>query len=331
MADHHSNDTHVRLSALRATARSFRSNRNDVSACDGASPRWASCRRARRGESAGSQSLADPIFLPGWRKTVRAAPPQKLGSSRRFDARVRIFLALVQPLAARFPYQEILSSTELCALEQMTSVQARTRALAGRVLLRTSLTHTVNGQIRPCEWRIRTTEDGRPVLARGMPSLQFSISHAELVTAVAVSERLPVGVDIEPVHEIPVNNLVEAFCCSCEQDSLHAASSNEKSREFTRLWTLKEAYTKLIGAGHSADFASIGFCLEPPHLLHATARLPEDGTYFETLWVTAGHTLHHLSIAIGFPPSTTPKTTLQVLTLSTKGKCTTHAPSISIE
>jgi phosphopantetheinyl transferase len=331
LADHH-NDKYERLSDLRVP-RSFRSNRNDESAYDDASLRWAGCRGAKHGESAGNRPLATPIFLPGWQKTVSAAPLQNIASSRRFCARVEIFIALVEPLVAGFPYREMLSSTELCALGQMTSVQARNRALAGRILLRTSLTHAVNGRIQPCDWRICTTEDGKPVLARGMPSLQFSISHAELVAAVAVSERLPVGIDIEPVRELPVNNLVEAFCCSCEQDSLHAASSIEKSREFTRLWTLKEAYTKLIGAGHSMDFASIGFSLEPPHLLHPTAQVADDGTYFETLWVTAGRTLHHLSIAIGLPPSTAPTTTLQVLTLSTAngGKCTTHTPNISVE
>jgi phosphopantetheinyl transferase len=328
----HNNGKRGRLAALHTNTRSFWSNRNGVSACGGTSLRWSTCQGPKCEEGAGNQPT-NPIFLPGWRKTVRAASPQKTDFSPRSDARVEIFLAPVQPLAASFAYREMLSSTEMCALGQMTSAHARNCELAGRILLRTSLTHAVNGRLQPCEWRIRTTESGKPELARGMPNLQFSVSHAELVAAVAVSERLPVGIDIEPVREIPVGDLITAFCCSCENDSLRAASPTEKSREFTRLWTLKEAYTKLIGAGHSVDFASIGFCLEPPHLLHATARVPEPGTYFETLWVTAGRTLHHLSIAIGFPPSTTPTTTLRVLTLSTAdaGQCTTPAPNISIE
>ena len=44
--------------------------------------------------------------------------------------------------------------------------------------------------------------DGR-VIAKGMPQLNFSISYAEPVVVVAVSEKLPVGIDVETVEDTP--------------------------------------------------------------------------------------------------------------------------------
>jgi phosphopantetheinyl transferase len=284
---------------------------------------------ARAQPSSASAPRQQASFVKGWCKTIGARRLQAVAAS----GRVEIWLAPIQAIAEHSNYREILSTSELLALDQIRSALLHDRKLVGRVVLRTALSHAVNWRIGPREWRIQPDANGRPHIAKSMQQLHFSISYAEPVVMVAVSEKFPVGIDAETVEDTSTEDLITAFCCPCEQSLLHTgvASASQNSRDFIRLWTLKEAYTKLVGLGHGIDFGSIGFSLDSLHLLHGGAAAAQDrNIHFETMWVTSGRTLHHVAIAIDL--SARASADLQVMTMAgADGSATAiHVPNVNV-
>lgn len=281
---------------------------------------------ARAQPSSVGEPRQQASFVKGWCKTVGVAPHNAVASGR-----VELWLAPIQGVAEQGAYREILSANELLALDQIRSLLLHDRKLAGRVILRTALSHGVDGRVGPREWRILPDANGRPRIAKSMPQLNFSISYAEPVVAVAVSERFPVGIDVETVEDTSTEDLITAFCCPCERSLLHTGAASQNSRDFVRLWTLKEAYTKLAGLGHGIDFDSIGFNLDSLHLLHGAGAPAQDrNIHFETMWVTSGRTLHHLAIAIGL--SARASADVQVMTMAgADGSATAiHVPNVNV-
>ena len=86
-------------------------------------------------------------------------------------------------------------------------------------------------------------------------------------------------------------------------------------RELIRLWTLKEAYAKLIGIGAGVDFSSLGFSFISLRLTHGAACENELQAHFETMFVSNGNGLSHVSLAIGMPAFAALHAELQVMTL----------------
>jgi phosphopantetheinyl transferase len=281
----------------------------------------------RATENGAGQTQRQIRYIEGWRKTVGTAD-----TSTAERARIEVWLGPIQSLAADSDYQEILSANELLALDQIKAPALRSRKLAGRALLRTALSHAVSGRIAPREWRIYPDAKGRPLIAKSMPQVNFSVSYAEPVVVIAASERIPIGIDVATVEDT-TEDQIAAFCCSCEQDLLDGGPTSQNSREFIRLWTLKEAYTKLVGLGHGIDFDSIGFSLDSLHLLHGTsAQVKDRNVHFETMWVTSGRTLNHVSIAIDFSASAHASADLQVMSVASADESAPaiHVPNVNI-
>lgn len=91
------------------------------------------------------------------------------------------------------------------------------------------------------EIRIRRDAYGKPFLEGNR--LYFNISHSGDYLAAAVSEQ-PVGIDIEgmrPVREGMYRKVVRQM----EQELI----GSEREKDFIRLWTLKESFTKAEGQG----------------------------------------------------------------------------------
>jgi phosphopantetheinyl transferase len=284
--------------------------------------------RARPQKCGANEPRQQANFVKGWCKTIGAAPHEASAARDR----VVVWLGPVQALAAHSDYRDILSADELAALDQIRSPLLHDRKLSGRVVLRTALSHAVNGRIAPRDWRIHPDANGKPRIAKSMPQLNFSISYAEPVVVVAVSEKILVGIDVETVEDAPAEELITAFCCPCEQGLLHSGAASQNSRDFVRLWTLKEAYTKLAGVGHAIDFDSIGFSLESLHLLHGgSASVQDRNIHFETMWVTSGRTLNHVAVAIDL--STHLSADLEVVSMANEGGGGTaaiHVPNVNI-
>lgn len=94
--------------------------------------------------------------------------------------------------------------------------------------------------------------------AHGKPYIEgdpfyFSISHCKGLVLVAVGDA-EVGADCEKIrpHDLRVLERV-----ANENEKQRIMSSSDKAREFFRLWTMKEAYVKMIGTGIGYPLKSI--------------------------------------------------------------------------
>lgn len=109
--------------------------------------------------------------------------------------------------------------------------------LISRILLRSALSRLLGGD--PREWRFITGDTGKVMLAHrpGVPFVDFSISHCDGAVAIAVSRSGKIGIDVE----------------SLEAEQVFAREEVRRSSGLIRLWTRKEAYSKLLGMGINAD------------------------------------------------------------------------------
>ena len=96
---------------------------------------------------------------------------------------------------------------------------------------------------------------GKPKLIHDF--LHMNLSHCKGLAVAAVG-RMPLGVDAEAPRTVR-DSLLERVCAPEECAAIR--SSNDKDREFTRFWTLKEAYAKYTGKGIGQDFSKLAFTI----------------------------------------------------------------------
>jgi phosphopantetheinyl transferase len=241
--------------------------------------------------------LQRQCFVEGWRKRVgaRRAP---LTPDAPTDV-VSVWIATVQQMAALADCEFILSSDDRAFINQHRAPSSRASTMAARILLRLALSAASDTPVGLAAWRTKTQETGKPELCGGFPRLQFSFTHTRSLVAVAVASHCSVGVDIECADQEIEPNVFDMFCCPAEVSSLHSAAASTMSREFVKLWTLKEAHSKLLGRGHAIDLRLL--CGIPAaDGADACDHRPEH-VHRESVFVTQDMVLHHLSVAIELP------------------------------
>lgn len=99
---------------------------------------------------------------------------------------------------------------------------------------------------------------GKPSLEEH-PEVHFNLSHAKGIAACIVSGR-ECGIDCESVREFRPNVMKRAFT-EAERELVMSSAEDERDLMFFRIWTLKEAYIKMIGKGLSFPLneAEFGF------------------------------------------------------------------------
>jgi 4'-phosphopantetheinyl transferase len=143
----------------------------------------------------------------------------------------------------------LMSKSEAARLPRMQGQRQR-ELLFGRFALRALLgqrCHVDLGKIR-----LRRNEFGKPALAPGVCELpvQFNVSHARDVLAVALSEHAPIGVDVEWTNLRLLDQAIalsREFFAQSEAQWLIDTKAALRTREFCRMWTLKEAAVKAVG------------------------------------------------------------------------------------
>jgi len=95
-------------------------------------------------------------------------------------------------------------------------------------------------------------EHGKPSIM-GHPEIHFNLSHCKEAVVCVVSDQ-PIGVDVESLREYK-DRLGEY---TMNEEELHQIkTASHPDSEFIRLWTMKEATTKLIGTGISNDMKTV--------------------------------------------------------------------------
>ena len=95
---------------------------------------------------------------------------------------------------------------------------------------------------------IRFLENGKPVL-RAHPGIHFNLSHSGTLAVCAVSDQT-VGADVEAWRHAE-SQIAERCFTPVELKWMKAQRQNRQA--FTRLWTRKESYLKMLGTGLSQD------------------------------------------------------------------------------
>lgn len=133
----------------------------------------------------------------------------------------------------------------------------RERSLATRAALRELLSE-VAAHVPPSAWAFTRDENGKPILAAGQESLHFSCSHTLWMSVVAVS-RQPVGVDIESAKLSIDDAFLTEYFAPAERAAVSAKTAGERPAAYARLWTLKEAVTKMLGMGLAVQLSELEF------------------------------------------------------------------------
>lgn len=145
------------------------------------------------------------------------------------------------------------------------------RQLAASALVRVVLARYLDAP--PSALTFAVGAHGKPSLASpDWRWLRFNLSHSADVAVVAVAAEREIGVDVECAgRPREIERLAGRFFARSEAALVHAAPPGpERERVFYRLWTLKEAYLKAVGAGLTVqlDGAEIALADQGPRLVH---------------------------------------------------------------
>ena len=177
--------------------------------------------------------------------------PETAGS----DGTIDLWLFdLEPPLPDVHGFERLLSGDERTRAAAFVFDEDRNRYIAGRGRLREILAHYLG--LPPQDIRFTYNEYGKPGLDTGLHGvLHFNLSHSASLALLAVSDRYPLGADIE--QAAPLKEDVAAYCFSdAERRDLAALSQDEYLDGFYRCWTRKEAFVKAHGEGLSLPLQS---------------------------------------------------------------------------
>ncbi len=114
--------------------------------------------------------------------------------------------------------------------------------LIGEILAKTVIKRTFG--IDVAEQKFAYLEYGKPYLSN-YPNVHFNVSHSGDYVVCAVFNK-PIGVDIQKIGEY--NSDVAKRACN-EKELKQIENSLDKTSEFTKLWTQKEAVLKMHAIG----------------------------------------------------------------------------------
>ena len=156
-------------------------------------------------------------------------------------------------------------------LDQWRSLRARSPAAAARRLAGRAAVRDLVQEHDLFAWRgYEPTGRGRKPIFVGA-RVDFSIAHSADRMVVAIMEGGRIGVDIERVDSVFDSAALQRRMCSpTELTLVQALDPSARRRWLARLWTAKEAISKIDGRGLGCDFRSIEVL--PP----TTPLIPED-------------------------------------------------------
>ena len=154
---------------------------------------------------------------------------------------------------------QLLSEPERERLARYRTEPQKHAFLSSRALLRSALGTVCN--MHPAELSFTANTAGKPRLAFDQ-SPHFSLSHSGQWMALAIDDQQPIGVDLEhPQKTRDIMAIAHHYFHTQETQRLAELDEPARSREFYRLWTLKEAFFKARGTGISEGLNRI--CINP--------------------------------------------------------------------
>ena len=142
----------------------------------------------------------------------------------------------------------------------------------------------------PLHFDFTKSSRGKPGLQGAALPIQFNVSHTKGMALVAITLADPIGVDIEwEDRRIQDDEIAERYFSARESARLTSLAHPERTREFFRYWTCKEAYLKMLGVGLTEKLSECEITFETPGTL-ATVSLPsshDQVTPYSLSWLEA--------------------------------------------
>jgi 4'-phosphopantetheinyl transferase len=137
---------------------------------------------------------------------------------------------------------QVLSRSERSAMERFRFRDDQLRYGIAHAAVRVIL----SGYVREEPNRIELERDrlGKPRVVGS--NVRYSLAHAGEYALVAIGRHRPLGVDLEPVRELPDADQLTRSCFTARE---RAHLQNATTEELLRLWTRKEAVLKATGEG----------------------------------------------------------------------------------
>ena len=146
-------------------------------------------------------------------------------------------------------YMALLCTEVQASISQYYKWQDRYRSLFGKLLLRTALQ---SYGLDPGDLSYIIKNDyGRPYTDRGV---EFNISHSGSQVICAVSTDTKLGIDIEQIKNIDLNEFNATMTANQWQ---HIFADKNPISAFFRLWALKESVIKADGRGLSVPLTEL--------------------------------------------------------------------------
>lgn len=154
-----------------------------------------------------------------------------------------------------WPLEEIgkrltnLSMEEKARAQRLVNSLHRCYYIASHAALRSILTLYLSDP--PALLQFRYNDHGKPYLINE-PSLYFNLSDSHRVALYAITTNVEVGIDIESMRSnIHAKDIAERFFSPNEIAAFRTLPEGQYLEGFYRIWTMKEAYIKVIGKGLS--------------------------------------------------------------------------------
>ncbi len=138
----------------------------------------------------------------------------------------------------------ILNAEEQARANRFVHPKPRREFVLTRAGLRGLLSHRAG--ISPHEIVFLQNAAGKPFMAKG--ECHFNVSHSHGVSLIALSPKQEVGVDIEPVRDLPSREGL-ARRWFHPREVLALETSGWDPQTFFAIWTAKEAVVKAMGTG----------------------------------------------------------------------------------
>jgi 4'-phosphopantetheinyl transferase len=139
-----------------------------------------------------------------------------------------------------------LSKDECARAYRYVFPRDRDRFIVARGTMREILARRVGTSPKQVEFAY--AEHGKPSIAIPVSAPRFNLSHSLGCAALAISERLEIGIDIEAIQPLK-EDIAGQYFSKRERDELSQLPPENRLAGFYRCWTRKEAVIKALGEG----------------------------------------------------------------------------------
>lgn len=157
---------------------------------------------------------------------------------------------------------QILSDDEKIRLDKFHFRKDKEYFIIGRGILRLLLSAYVG--IRPKDVKFYYGVNGKPFLNM-TSNINFNLSHSGQLLVLAFTRNKMIGVDIEHIESIDIQNIATNFFSQMEYKMFESINELERLISFFKWWTRKESYIKAIGKGITQCLKEFDVTVLPDH------------------------------------------------------------------